>query len=554
MADAPTDAPAAADALPARPSTPPHSGVATPDTAFTSPAAYFPASLPGTAKSVYLTPSAHRAMAMASPEMSPAVARAAAEAGVPKEGPKPADVALAFVAVAEAVASGAAAAGGGDAGAGQPVKQAAGEETCKARRAIGFAAELEQVQQYSPAASAASADSPAVAAAISSASLPPLLTAEEIDAEAFSTDAEVERGELLISDGFVSMYNATVGGEAATLTLFVEGGDERECGAAACEQLSAAVSAAAAVPPHDNVLRLRGARGASVLSTRVRSLLCSSNPDGESSEGELGSRDAWLFVRLCLDVARGMEHLHAYGVRHGHLTSAAVVAPSSEDEPATDGQSAMCMVAFAGLADARAALAGGRALSLQLESYRAAAPEDIERTGSGLKADVYQFALLMWELWCGAPPFTGLSAAEVALGVSKFGMRPRVPSSMPAKIVALMARCWARDADARPNFAAVVSELERLEFMPVWELYGDDEKTEGAGAAFGACETPRTPATAHRRITPSARPAGRRLRRALKLARLTPKGKGKGKKQSQSQKQREVAMALQEEGFCLAVL
>ena len=99
-----------------------------------------------------------------------------------------------------------------------------------------------------------------------------------------------------------------------------------------------------------------------------------------------------------------------------------------------------------------------------------------------------------------------------------------------------------------------MSELERLEFMPVWELYGDDEKTEGAGAAFGACETPRTPATAHRRITPSARPAGRRLRRALKLARLTPKGKGKGKKQSQSQKQREVAMALQEEGFCLAAL
>lgn len=82
-------------------------------------------------------------------------------------------------------------------------------------------------------------------------------------------------------------------------------------------------------------------------------------------------------------------------------------------------------------------------------------------------ADVFSFAMVMFEVCCREVPFEELSAAKVAITVASGG-RPdmeAVPPDCPAQLVYLMVRCWAQDPLDRPEFPKAVAALNNLKMM-----------------------------------------------------------------------------------------
>lgn len=92
------------------------------------------------------------------------------------------------------------------------------------------------------------------------------------------------------------------------------------------------------------------------------------------------------------------------------------------------------------------------------------APEVLLGESYDHRADVFSFAMVMFEVICREIPFEDLTATRVALAVAGGG-RPdmdAVPPDTHPELVQLMIHCWAQEAEDRPGFNEVVSELAGL--------------------------------------------------------------------------------------------
>lgn len=131
------------------------------------------------------------------------------------------------------------------------------------------------------------------------------------------------------------------------------------------------------------------------------------------------------------------------------------------------------------------------------------APEVMRDSKYTEKADVFSFAIVMWEILTGVQPHQNLSTFEIISGVTIRGLRPAVPDTdtivtglllrsksannntkndhsnsdkeklaEEAEItqlvrsvnayVQLMSQCWSDDTNARPTFATVVQTLASI--------------------------------------------------------------------------------------------
>ncbi|KAG2426888.1 hypothetical protein HXX76_012675 [Chlamydomonas incerta] len=80
----------------------------------------------------------------------------------------------------------------------------------------------------------------------------------------------------------------------------------------------------------------------------------------------------------------------------------------------------------------------------------------------GAAVDIYAFGILMYQILCGMHLYQGLSPQQVANGVAHDGLRPALPTWVPASYRALAERCWDAAADARPTADELVRQLEKL--------------------------------------------------------------------------------------------
>ena len=96
------------------------------------------------------------------------------------------------------------------------------------------------------------------------------------------------------------------------------------------------------------------------------------------------------------------------------------------------------------------------------------APELFARTPHSYPIDVYAFGVTMFEVLEGGDPFLGFSEREEFSHAVLKGVRPdfsrlaKTGLNCPASLLALMEKCWDKDAAKRPLMGDVYKELKKI--------------------------------------------------------------------------------------------
>jgi len=172
-------------------------------------------------------------------------------------------------------------------------------------------------------------------------------------------------------------------------------------------------------------------------------------------------------VDIMLQIARGMEHLHANKIYHGELNPSNVLVQPRQPEgyvpvkvAGFERSGTVTKAAGNGNANANATGGGGDNACIWH------APEVLEKEGGDPaarlteKADVYSFAMICFELLTGKVPFEDnhLQGEHMSKNI-RAGERPLFPFQAPKYLVALTKRCWHADPAQRPAFASVCRVL-----------------------------------------------------------------------------------------------
>ena len=93
--------------------------------------------------------------------------------------------------------------------------------------------------------------------------------------------------------------------------------------------------------------------------------------------------------------------------------------------------------------------------------------ELLENKPFNKSVDTYAFGVLMWEMFTGEIPFYMIDIRDLTERVIS-GQRPRMPSyGIPAKLAALINKCWHHNPVERPDFTSIVDLLlEVVDEMP----------------------------------------------------------------------------------------
>ncbi|KAH7820770.1 putative tyrosine kinase domain protein [Monocercomonoides exilis] len=91
------------------------------------------------------------------------------------------------------------------------------------------------------------------------------------------------------------------------------------------------------------------------------------------------------------------------------------------------------------------------------------APEVLKRKPYSLKADVYSYAIVMWELINRRVPYQGKNLLEIVNHVANKKGRPDMPAKLPPHVIVpfkeLMERAWDHEPKNRPSMRDIVNEL-----------------------------------------------------------------------------------------------
>ena len=218
-----------------------------------------------------------------------------------------------------------------------------------------------------------------------------------------------------------------------------------------------------------------------------------------------GSLDALLRAPAALDavddvalaladgVANGMAHLHGLGLLHRDLKPANVLLDAAGVAKVSDF--GLCCVS--GHEDADGASIERHAHTGVTGTLRWMAPEVLCDRPYSFAADVYSFAIVLWQLlaWHGSPfdefgqnvPFFAVSVAEKH---HRPALKPCEDRAAPPALVALLPDAWAPEPDARPTFDDICAAIDaaRADF-------GDDgaaapPRVSSFEAAEGAARSP----------------------------------------------------------------
>jgi len=161
--------------------------------------------------------------------------------------------------------------------------------------------------------------------------------------------------------------------------------------------------------------------------------------------------DVGAALRLALDLAGAVELLHQLGVVHGAIRPRNVIVFE-------DGRVKLMDSELSALRDAL--VMEGVVAAKPLAEYRA--PEQIRRTPVSEKADVYAFAVVVYEMLCGVPPFSGPTRETVLarhLTETPVPMRRR-RRAVPAAVERIVTQALDKQPEQRPLMQELIDVLK----------------------------------------------------------------------------------------------
>lgn len=151
---------------------------------------------------------------------------------------------------------------------------------------------------------------------------------------------------------------------------------------------------------------------------------------------------------IALGIAYGMTYLHAQNMIHRDLKSLNILLDADDFPKISD------------FGMARTKSTGNDEMSGGIGTSQWMAPEVLSSQRYDEKADVYSFAIILWEMLTGEVPYRGLRDIQVAMTVINQNNRPKIPKNCPPNLSKFIRLCWSTDPDKRPEFKKIVKVLE----------------------------------------------------------------------------------------------
>lgn len=205
--------------------------------------------------------------------------------------------------------------------------------------------------------------------------------------------------------------------------------------------------------------------------------------------------DLQIALSFALDIARGLDCLHANGIIHRDL---------KPDNLLLTANYKSVKLADFGLAREESVT---EMMTAETGTYRWMAPElystvtlrQGEKKHYNNKVDVYSFGIVLWELLTNRMPFEGMSNLQAAYAAAFKHERPTIPDDMPQDLAFIIQSCWVEDPNVRPSFNQIIRMLNEFIFklspsppLPPESLpspdsdYNRSENSNGAITEFSA--------------------------------------------------------------------
>ncbi|KAI4328486.1 hypothetical protein L6164_020838 [Bauhinia variegata] len=187
---------------------------------------------------------------------------------------------------------------------------------------------------------------------------------------------------------------------------------------------------------------------------------------------EKGSLSPSSAVNFALDIARGMAYLHNEPnvIIHRDLKPRNVLLVNSGADHLKVGDFGLSKLIKVQHCHDVYKMTG------ETGSYRYMAPEVFKHRRYDKKVDVFSFAMILYEMLEGEPPFANYEPYDGAKYVAE-GYRPNFRAKgFTSDLRDLTEQCWSADMNQRPSFIEILKRLERIkDNLPSdhhWSIFG----------------------------------------------------------------------------------